>query len=133
MGGRAGSPLYAIPVIRNLMAASFSQPGSPAMLADLSAHTGTRTAGLKGSTAPFSHCSLIGSPFSLSGVWQSAHIPMFCTRYFPRAIVAGDAERVLSFWSAKIGTHSNASVIQTKITFFINKLLEGFLGGIFGG
>src|SRR5260370_39356875 len=88
MGGRPGSSLYAMPVIRNLTACSSVHPGNPAMFGVLSAQTGIGAIGLNVSVAPFSTFPGRGSPFSLMGVWQSPHIATASTRYFPRAIFA---------------------------------------------
>src|SRR5581483_3529071 len=131
MGGRAGRPLYAIPVMRNLTAASCSQPGRPAMLTDLSAHTGIGTAGLNGSSVPLSHCSLIGSPFSLWGVWQSWHMPMPSTRYLPRASLAGETRETVFCSPARIDTKPNAIMLTAKICFFTGPSFWGIWGRYF--
>ena len=85
MGGRPGSSLYAIPVIKNLIACSSVHPGRPAILGVLSAQTGIGTIGLNVSVAPFNNFPGMGSPFSLVGVCQSPHLLTPSTRYFPRA------------------------------------------------
>lgn len=77
-------PFGSIPVVRNLIASASLQPLRPAMFADLSAQPGTGTVGLNISTEPWRCFSMTGSPFSFIGVWQSAHMPIFSTRYSPR-------------------------------------------------
>src|SRR5678816_3612685 len=114
--------------MKNFTAASCSQPGSPAMLTDLSAQ-GIGTAALKGSSVPFSHCSLIGSPFSLCGVWQSPHMPMFSTRYLPCSLFAEEVlERVFGS-PLTIDTNPSARLATTTKFFFITRTLYlDFLG-----
>src|ERR1039458_2517200 len=86
MGGRAGCPLGASPVMKNWTAFSRSQPGSPAMLGEVSAHTGIGTIDANSSFLPCSHLPGTNSPFSFIGVWQSPHWPMAFTKYSPCAI-----------------------------------------------
>src|SRR5205823_13840858 len=117
IGGRAGSPLYAIPVMKNFTAASCSHPGSPAMLADLSAQ-GIGTVALKGRSVPFSHCSLTGSPFSLCGVWQSRHMPMFSTRYLPRSSFADGVAVCVLASPARTDTIPSATTRKATIFAF---------------
>src|ERR1022692_265481 len=97
----------------NLMAASFSQPGSPAMADDFSAHSGMGTIGLKGRVAPCSRCSWITSPFSLCGEWQSPHMPTCSTKYLPRATEA--AEALLGFVPASAGTSARLATAAATI------------------
>src|SRR5438270_12207888 len=95
------------------------------MLTDLSAQ-GIGTVALNGSSVPFSHCSLIGSPFSLCGVWQSPHIPMFSTRYLPRSSFADElAFRVLES-AARIDTTPCASSVTLKNVAFTVTPFLGF-------
>src|SRR4051812_44461592 len=119
-----------MPVIKNFTAASCSHPGSPTILTDLSAQ-GIGTVDLKGSSVPFSHYSLIGSPFSLCGVWQSPHIPMFSTRYFPCSIFAGETlERVFGS-PLTIDTNPSARMATTTMFLFITGVsLFGCFGGL---
>src|ERR1700752_485125 len=121
MGGRGGRPLYPIPVMKNRIAASFSHPGSPAIFADLSAHTGMGAVGLKSRVAPFNHCSFTNSPFSLRGVWQSPQAPMLSTRYLPRAIFVLAPARDFCC-PTSIEPKHNTAAVTPKIAFF-----KGFL------
>src|SRR5690349_21394391 len=110
--------------MKNFTAASCSQPGSPAMLTDLSAH-GIGTVDLKGSSVPFSHCSLIGSPFSLCAVWQSPHMPIFSTRYLPRSTFADELAARVFDSPATIDTNPSATTITIRIFAFTGpSLLE---------
>src|ERR1700746_566241 len=121
MGGRAGRPLYAVPVMKNLIAVSFSHPGRPAIFTDLSAHTGMDTVGLKSRVVPCSHCSFTNSPFSLRGVWQSPHIPMFSTRYLPRATFAPGV--VWDFCCAASIDPKHKTAALTAKTVFVKGIL----------
>ena len=86
MGGLAPDPSGATPELRNLIACSSVQFGSPAMPGESEVQPGIGTVGLKISSAPCSHFSSINFPCSSRGVWQSRHPPMSMARYLPRAI-----------------------------------------------
>src|SRR5208337_94944 len=86
IGGRAGCPLGARPVVKNWMAFSWSQPCSPAILGEASAQLGTGTVEANVSLVPCNHFPGTYSPFSFIGVWQSPHCPITFTRYSPWAI-----------------------------------------------
>src|SRR5438270_6760461 len=87
------------------------------MLADLSAQ-GIGTVALKGRFVPFSHCSLTGSPFSLCAVWQSPHMPMFSTRYFPRSSFADEVAIRVFESAARIDTTPSATTRKATIFAF---------------
>src|SRR5271156_1066513 len=127
MGGRAGCPLGASPVMKNCTAFSVSHPGRPAMLGEVSAQMGIGMSGANSSFLPCSHLAMTNVPIGVNGVWQSAHWPMAFTRYSPRAICASlllvpDAADPL----LTIARH-NPAATATAIKLVLMRTLQGLL------
>src|ERR1035438_10419395 len=122
MGGRAGCPLGASPVMKNWTAFSWFQPGSPAMLGEVSAQTGMGTIDANSSFLPCSHLPGTNSPFSFIGVWQSPHWPMAFTKYSPCAIcccLGPLLPEAAALWSTTVMARS-ATAIARIIGVFIH-------------
>ncbi len=128
MGGSGGSPFWSLPVVSSVTICASVHPGIPARGGATSAHFGIGTMFLKSSGAPWSHRSLMNSPLSFRGEWQSTHMATCSTRYFPRATVVFDlgAGSPAATEAETVTSARAATAIPMCFTFMLSPLVLGW-------